>query len=240
MKTALIFICTGEPYWQYLEPAIAGAKQFFPADILLFTDSPTQYPVAKQVFINQTEWPGPTLMRYHYFLGEREWLEQYEYIFYLDVDMKIVQPIGDEIFADGITVQEHVGYMGRPGTPETDPRSTACCTFPRVYVHGAFQGGTTKAYLELCEVLKRNIDMDNANNFIAKWHDESHLNRYVFDHPPAKILSGVYCSNGPAAHINWINKGTPLRPAQNGKQLIKAVPRVRGTVPLRGPFRRPR
>ena len=40
--------------------------------------------------------------------------------------------------------------------------------------------------------MKKNIDMDFNNNYIAIWNDESHWNRYLFDHEPAVVLSPSY------------------------------------------------
>jgi hypothetical protein len=163
-KTALVFICTGEDYWKYLPQAVEGAKKFFPADVLLFTDSPSKYDVAKQVFLRHQGWPDVTLMRYHTMLTQRQWLSKYDYIFYLDVDMKILRPV-EGIFADGIVVTTHPSYVWddcRQGTPETDRRSTAYLPLEEVqqYVAGGFQGGETKTFLAMAEVISKNIDKD--------------------------------------------------------------------------------
>ncbi len=37
------------------------------------------------------------------------------------------------------------------------------------------------------------VDSDGSVGYIAKWHDESYLNRYVIDYPPTKILSPSFC-----------------------------------------------
>ncbi|CAK7304450.1 Histo-blood group ABO system transferase [Vulpes lagopus] len=34
--------------------------------------------------------------------------------------------------------------------------------------------------------------VDQANGLKAVWHDESHLNRYLLDHKPTKVLSPEY------------------------------------------------
>ena len=43
----------------------------------------------------------------------------------------------------------------------------------------------------MAETLRHNIDADSAENFIAVWHDESHMNRYFVDHPTL-MLSRLY------------------------------------------------
>lgn len=242
--TALIFICTGSDYWKFLGPAIESANRHFPADILLFTDSPTQYRVArpahcggiKQVQVEHQGWPRATLMRYHLFLTERDWLSRYDHVFYLDIDMTVTSHVGDEILADGIVGVVHSSFAGRPKstwTPEEDPRSTACLKKEQMrrYYTGCFQGGSTPAFLAMCEEISKNIDVDNANDFIATWHDESHLNRYLYDHPPAKELGQSYnawplpyrSKSDPTPKIERADKRDANgkwenRPAVNGKQ----------------------
>lgn len=40
--------------------------------------------------------------------------------------------------------------------------------------------------------MKKNIDRDFFNNYMARWNDESHWNRYLQDNTPSVILSPAY------------------------------------------------
>jgi hypothetical protein len=40
----------------------------------------------------------------------------------------------------------------------------------------------------MSESILENIQDDLARGVIAVWHDESHLNRYFYDNPPALVL----------------------------------------------------
>ena len=196
-KIALVFICTGLGYCQtFLQSAIDRAKKFFPSDILLFTDSQIQYDVERQVYLKHQGWPNVTLYRYHTMLMEQNWLYQYDYIFHFDVDMKLVQTITDEILSDGITVTMHPDFVNGGGATDTNPNSTAFLPENQIrqYVTGAFQGGESKSFLKMAETIAINIDKDRSNGVIARVYDESHLNRYVYDNPPSKILDVHYCS----------------------------------------------
>ena len=225
LEIALIIICTGKDYWKFIQPAVDSVRQFFPADILLFTDNPQQFPVAKQVHHAHAGWPAVTLMRYHTMLNQREWLSRYKYTFYMDVCMNMTAPIGAEILSDGITACIHASFILSKGgycTPEENPRSTACLSkkdIRKMYI-GGFQGGKTEAFLSMAEVISKRIDIDNANDFIATWHDESHINRYLYDFPPTIELGLDYntWTKTPSTKILRILKGTPNRPAVNGKQ----------------------
>jgi hypothetical protein len=66
------------------------------------------------------------------------------------------------------------------GTWEENTSSTAFLerALRKRYVHGAFWGGEKKSVMQMCESLSLSIDTDLAQNYIAIWHDESHLNRY--------------------------------------------------------------
>lgn len=41
--------------------------------------------------------------------------------------------------------------------------------------------------------MKYNIEEDLKKNIIAKWHDESQLNRYIVNKPGVRILEPMYC-----------------------------------------------
>lgn len=196
MRTALILICTGAKYWRFIQPSVDSVKRFFPAaEILLFTDSPTAYGAARQVHAAHWGWPEVAMTRHARILSQRAWLAQFDYIFHMDIDQQLVKPFTDEIYADGIVVTLCPHFVGGPGTPETNPASTAYLPLDKIrqYVTASFQGGTTEAFLAMAEEITQHIDTDRQNGFLAVWHDESHLNRYVYDHPPAKILPATYC-----------------------------------------------
>ena len=48
----------------------------------------------------------------------------------------------------------------------------------KTYVHGAVWLGQREQFLKMCKVLATNVDKDLEFGYIAKWHDESHLNWY--------------------------------------------------------------
>lgn len=144
------------------------------------------------------EWPIPTLMRYHLFLAEEEKLKGYDYLFYLDADMKIVQKISDEILGNGLTTAPHPGYvLRRQLIPPYEPNPESTAFIPRLgyyqdeghqkrfipfYAAGGFQGGKTKLFIEAMKRMKKNIDKDFDKNYTAIWNDESHWNKYLWDY----------------------------------------------------------
>jgi histo-blood group ABO system transferase len=126
-------------------------------------------------------------------------LENYDYVFYSDVDMLFVDQVGEEILGPGLTATIHPGFYNKPReefTYETNPQSYAYIhpDQGRFYFAGGFQGGTSKAFLTAVRECSSGVTADLTNNIIAVWQDESHWNRYLTDYKgPLVKLSPSYC-----------------------------------------------
>lgn len=207
-KIGLMFIAVNPNYWTYAKQVIDGVRQFFApghdTEVMLFTDM-QNWPEAKDVNFGATvfpvesmEWPYPTLMRYHFFLKEEEYLKKFDYLFYLDLDTRVVGIVGDEIFGEGLTVAPHPGYATRQqlwAPLEANPNSAAYINqpgrlvemngkplFAPFYCAGGFQGGRTEAFIPAMKAMQESINKDLDTGYIARWNDESHWNKYIFDH----------------------------------------------------------
>lgn len=165
--------------------------------IFCFTNEPAAPPGTRRIGIEHQPWPLVTLLRYHTFLRHRAALEATDYLVYIDADMRLVAPVGDEILGDRIAAL-HPGYYSRPRsalTYESRPESRAFVAphEGQRYYFGALQGGRTDLFLRDCEHLAGAINDDLRRNLIAQWWDESHWNRYLIDHPPTRVLTPEYC-----------------------------------------------
>lgn len=211
-KIALVFVCVNAPYWPYLKNVLDDVEKHFlknhTVDVHVWTDMPDELKATKYE-IEPIQWPMPTLMRYHLFLQQEEKLKEYDYIYYLDADMKIVDGINEEILGDGLLVAEHPMYaLKRNYVPPYEPNPDSTAYIKRVailldengkprlkplYAAGGFQGGEAKAFIEAMKTMKKNIDQDFNRNYVAIWNDESHWNRYLYDYKgPLKVLSPSY------------------------------------------------
>ena len=217
-KVGLVFVCINQPYWQYAQPVIEGAKNLFlpghDTEIMMWSDMPS-YPEAKDVNYGITvfptesvQWPYPTLMRWHLFLQQKEYLQKFDYVFYIDLDMRIVNVVGDEILGDGLTGAQHPMYAVRKELwPPYEPNPNSAAYIPRpgrliqdgnsqrfqpLYYAGGVQGGRTKDFIEAMEVMTKMIDSDMDQGYIPIWNDETVWNKYLFDHPPAVVLDPSY------------------------------------------------
>ena len=154
------------------------------------------------------EWPMPTLMRYHLFLQQEEKLQDFDYIFYIDTDMRITDWIGEEILGDGLTAAQHPMYaLRRNYQPPYEPNPESAAYIPRpgriteedgkkkfesLYYAGGFQGGKTEDFIKAMKVMRKNTDEDFGRNYIAIWNDETHWNKYLFENPPTVVLNPSY------------------------------------------------
>lgn len=212
-KVAVVCICLNKPYWQYLPDMISSARKFFlkghQVDFIAWTDMPKETVLdAKIIPTESFEWPLPTLYRYHLFLREEELLKEYDYIYYVDADMKFVSRVGDEIFGDLVGAQHPMYATRRDYVPPYEPNEKSTAFIPRtgrvldennkkrfepLYFAGGFQGGRADTFIKAMKKMKEMIDKDfMENNYIAVWNDESHWNRYCFENPPDVVLSPSY------------------------------------------------
>jgi histo-blood group ABO system transferase len=186
MKSSVgILLISTWKYNKFIDSTIEAIRKYFFKNsnikIYLHTDSLSSHDADHTIIIEHKPWPLVTLYRYETFVKNQD-LYSNDYLFTFDVDILIKNYIDEKILKDFVVVY-HSGYYRQRGTPETNPKSTAYIRSDEKleYVAGGFLGGTKNNFLSACETLYYNIKKDLDNNIIAKWHDESHLNRYVID-----------------------------------------------------------
>lgn len=169
-------------YNKFIDPVISDIKKYLFPDIIkqiyLHTDSTNQHD-ATVIPIKHEPWPYIALKKFHTFAKHSD-IYSTEYVLSMDIDVLIKDFIESDILNDLIAVY-HSGFYKQRGTPETRPNSTAFIDENKEhnYVAGGFIGGKKNLFIHMCNEIKKNIDIDLDNNIIAKWHDESHFNKYV-------------------------------------------------------------
>ena len=197
-KVGLCVMATGK-YVNYAEHMITSARTYFcpghEVTFFVFTDG--TLPAADDtvvIFQKRLGWPHDTLMRFAVYLQHREQLQAMDYLFACDADMLFVDTVGDEILSERVATQ-HPGFVHKRGTYETKKHSQAYVGHHEgsTYFAGGFYGGSCAEFFKLLETVTQAIECDLQKNYIAVWHDESHLNRYFIDHRPTTILNPSYC-----------------------------------------------
>ncbi len=197
-----VLIVATNKYIEFIPNLLEGLKKYFLINhnitFHIFTDQPDhdlyKSDSINTYFVAHKKWPYNTLLRYHMFIGQKDNLLKEDYLYYIDADMKVVDYVNEKIIGERVATI-HPGFLGDRGTPEDNPRSTAYVNTSEhmIYFAGAFNGGSSEEFIKMSEIISRNIDIDFENNIIAKWHDESHTNRYFIDNKPTIILDPGYC-----------------------------------------------
>jgi lipopolysaccharide biosynthesis glycosyltransferase len=95
-KTAILTVATGK-YFGFLNQLLSGIEtnniSASEITVFVFTDETKEITNTKlnvvKVFWDKTNWPDPTLLRYHGFLLIESVLAKFDQILYLDVDMQV-------------------------------------------------------------------------------------------------------------------------------------------------------
>jgi hypothetical protein len=196
-KIGILYICTGK-YTVFWNGFHESAEKLFLCEhekhYFVFTDAkPTDidYPTGANVKVFQQDklgWPYDTLMRFKMFLKAEKEIVQCDYVFFFNANMQFVDHVGEEILPntqdEGLLAVKHPGYHldSKWVYPyETNKKSQAYAPkrLGQYYFMGGLNGGVAANYLTMIRELDRDIDLDTKNGIIARWHDESHLNRYL-------------------------------------------------------------
>lgn len=183
-----MLIATGN-YHQFVEPFIKSAEKYFLPDIkkryFVFTDQPLTYTLfmLQDVLIEHLPFPLPTLLRFHRFLQKQSILSECDYLAYCDIDTLWVNKVEPEEVLSPLSATLHCGYIGGGTDFDQNPKSLAYLP-PNAngqfkYYGGGFILATPQEYFQMARWCAERINEDLKNNVIAKWHDESHLNKYL-------------------------------------------------------------
>jgi hypothetical protein len=203
IKIAILTIATNN-YKDFLNPLIESIqKNFLPSnqkDIFVFADEDTlSYKYSNIIFnkIQHEQWPFITLKRFNYFSKVLEKLINYDMVIYFDVDLEVIKNISKFPICDLFGVMHPGIYAyGHMWDIETNPKSTAYISPENkgIYHQGCFWGGSSIEICKMIDKLNNNIEIDLSNNIIAKWHDESHLNHYLFNNKNKVFtISSSFC-----------------------------------------------
>lgn len=207
MKVGVLMVCVNERFWQYAKNYIESARKHYfkghEVEFMLWTDMTEDFGCT--IFpTDPAPWPMPTLMRYHLFLQQEEYFKKFDYLFYCDADMLVVDDIDISIFGKGLTCAQHPMYaLDRRFIPPYEPNPHSAAYIPRfgviktaegrlwfdpIYAAGGVQGGATGPFIKAMHAMKKTIDKDLNNNYIAIWNDESHWNYYLSQNPDPDLI----------------------------------------------------
>lgn len=197
MNIGVITICTGK-YDIFFNGLYESLEKYFlnghKKTYYVFTDG--SIPKKNNIVRIQQEklgWPHDTMKRFHMFKSIKNELENEDFLYFFNANMKALAPMGEEVIPkkenNWLMGAHHPGFFGKGNMMYPYDRNPKCsCYIPngegKFYVQGCFNGGRTKEWLEMSSMLSNNIDIDEKNGIIPLWHDESEINWYYKDKNP--------------------------------------------------------
>lgn len=183
----VIVFCTRK-YKEFLPQLLEGIRTYFFTDrqvnVYLFTDDVDYFDSVRTqrgrlniacIEIPSLGWPQATLHRYFYITRHRQALMGNTHLFYIDSDMSVIAPVGEEILGEGLTAVYHPGFFKR-----------------EKYYAGGFQGGTTLTYLVAAQIMADQISADEQRGWKPEHNDEWYWNDYL-KKSDFKELDQGYC-----------------------------------------------
>jgi hypothetical protein len=178
-----IFLIGTGKYIDFVKPLVSDINKYFlvghQKTIYVFTDSDKDIPGVVKIYQEHKPWPYSTLFRSNIITDYTDENNiNLDYYYYIDVDVRIVDYVNEEILGDFVVVQ-HCGFFKKRKELWAMDRnflSAAYCPWHKIkyYVGGGFNGG--KRYLEVQHEIRRRLERDQKYNFIPAWNDESYLN----------------------------------------------------------------
>ncbi|XP_046905077.1 alpha-1,3-galactosyltransferase 2-like [Hypomesus transpacificus] len=217
-SVALTVFAVGRYLDAYLENFLLSAELHFmvalPVTYYVFTDAPAKVPklqLAEGRRLNIIEvqkhsrWQDISMMRMRAIADAiNDILHTSSYVFCFDADQLFVGRFGSEALGESVALL-HAHFYRYPRdlfTYDRNPNSTAYMKAGAgdFYYHAAVFGGTWQNVLALTESCYRTILEDKSRGVEALWHDESHLNKYLWLHKPSRVLSPEYCWDQSLGH----------------------------------------
>ena len=211
----ILYLCTG-PYKLFWEDYYNSFEKNFLRDFekhyYVFADEFNQglekYATVENVtliHIDAMPWPLITLLRFHYFLTIEDLLKRHDYLMFTNANIVCDDIVTAEEFLPDVqkgqtmSYCQHPGYYGKKAKYnypyDRNKKSNAYIPYNcgEHYIIGAMFAGKADAFLRMSHILNDRIEDDLKHNVIARWHDESQLNRYIVGKTDYKLLSPSYC-----------------------------------------------
>ncbi|XP_056367747.1 histo-blood group ABO system transferase 2-like [Oenanthe melanoleuca] len=193
-----------EKYVQFIEGFMTSANKYFLAghqvNFYLFTDSPekvSQLQMAPEnhLFVipvqSGSRWQDISRCRMRIISShiQRQFQHEVDYLYSMDINVQLLAHIGVEIIDalvatisswQVIPQQENKAHGTRP-EPQGDFHYTA-----------SFYGGSVAEVYKLTTACFGGLGEDRENGIEAQGHHERHLNKYLLQHKPTRLLSPEY------------------------------------------------
>lgn len=202
LNIGILFICTGK-YNYFFKGFYESCERYYLPEhnktYFVYTDD-EELSDALNVRIIKKEclgFPLDSLFHFDFFLQQEAELNKCDYIFYFNSNIEFLKEVGTSVLPtaeEGYLIgEEWPAWIGKKPMyfPYERRKQSLAYIEPRKppyhYFMGGIIGGRTSEFIEMTKTLASNIRDDYERGIIARFHDESHVNRYFRDHK-CKIL----------------------------------------------------
>ena len=209
MKVAVLYLCTGK-YSQFFHDFHESARKHFLSGIadieyFVFTDSNLLTEARDIHFIHKEclGFPMEAVYRFRSLLIAETMTKGFDYIYFFNSNALFIKEVKQEILPPDN--ETFIGSRWTKQKPfdlpmfypyERNKESTAYIP-PRehakyIYYMSGFYGASRDAFFKMYHRLDHNTQIDYNDGIIARFHDESHTNKY-FREVPCQLLPDGYC-----------------------------------------------
>jgi len=158
----------------------------------------------KGILIKHEEWPHITLKRYNNIKSILNKLTNNDDLcFFIDIDMEVMQDIAKILLPPQ---KKYIGVVhpsninnSMDAELESNPKSSAYVDLSQTestnpYIQGCLWGARKIDFEYMINILDEMVKIDLNSGIIAKWHDESHLNKFkILNKKEFGFLSSDFC-----------------------------------------------
>lgn len=202
MKIAICTIAT-DAYWDKYHTLRTSIDRHFLTNhqVQNFVYTDAQNPSDEVFHISHLPAPLITLMKFNFLFQKEHVYRYYDYLYFIDGDCVIVDDINEEIFPtkdQPIVVTKHPWQTYNSNQYDNNKLSTAYVSDSgnNHYLQASFFGGDPDLVLDMACNINEMIKCDLKNQYIAKWFDESYMNKFLLD-KPVKLLDPSYAYPDP-------------------------------------------
>jgi Glycosyltransferase family 6 len=215
MKIAILYICTGKYsiFWNsFFDNCEDNFLPTFNKKYFVFSDTLSVVnEKVELIYQDKLGWPFDTLSRFKMFASIESKIVGFDYVFFFNANTHFCETIPesflfkDNNLVDLIVVQHPFFFWVKEAKDFPYERNKNSTAFVNLntgngYYMGGLNGGKVSAYFKMVDTLKKNIEIDISKNIIAKWHDESHLNKYIIDTDTRNVKVFDYNYGFPEGH----------------------------------------
>ena len=197
MKVAICTIST-DAYWDKYPSLRKSIDTHFLTKCQVHNFVYTDNPISNDEMFCIAHLPSPliTLMKFNFLVQQQHILRRFDLLYFIDGDCIIVDDIDEEVFPTTdapIVATKHPWQSYNSEQYDTNPSSTAYVldSGNNHYLQACFFGGYTNSVLEMATEINEMIKQDLKIRYIAKWFDESYMNKFLLN-KPVKLLSSGY------------------------------------------------